>query len=151
MLLTERGKKKGKIGNGFTNRQTQTKLLSIYIFHTVVYVRVCVCVRACVCVFFFCFYLLTKQFSTQKWEIGPNSKLRPIICIASQETINRNSLFVHQCRLFNKLVNFFFLFARSVISYLCPLATVTLAWVAEYISTFIAILHKYISFFPAGQ
>ena len=151
MLLTERGKKKGKIGNGFTNRQTQTKLLSIYIFHTVVYVRVCVCVRACVCVFFFCFYLLTKQFSTQKWEIGPNSKLRPIICIASQETINRNSLFVHQCRLFNKLVNFFFLFARSVISYLCPLATVTLAWVAEYISTFIAIFHKYISFFPAGQ
>ena len=125
MLLTERGKKKGKIGNGFTNRQTQTKLLSIYIFHTVVYVRVCACV--CVCVFFFCFYLLTKQFSTQKWEIGPNSKLRPIICIASQETINRNSLFVHQCRLFNKLVNFFFLFARSVISYLCPLATVTLA------------------------
>ena len=147
MLLTERGKKKGKIGNGFTNRQTQTKLLSIYIFHTVV----CACVRVCVCVFFFCFYSLTKQFSTQKWEIGPNSKLRPIICIASQETINRNSLFVHQCRLFNKLVNFFFLFARSVISYLCPLATVTLAWVAEYISTFIAIFHKYISFFPAGQ
>ena len=142
MLLTERGKKKGKIGNGFTNRQTQTKLLSIYIFHTVVYVCMCV---------FFCFYLLTKQFSTQKWEIGPNSKLRPIICIASQETINWNSLFVHQCRLFNKLVNFFFLFARSVISYLCPLATVTLAWVPKYISTFIAIFHKYISFFPAGQ
>ena len=29
----------------------------------------------CVCVCFF--YLLTKQFSTQKWEIGPNSKTTP--------------------------------------------------------------------------
>ena len=81
-------------------------------FFTQLCMRVCACVCVRVCVFFFFrFYLLTKQFSTQKWEIGPNSKLRPIICIASQETINRNSLFVPQYRLFNKLVNFFSLCA----------------------------------------
>ena len=50
------------------NRQTQTKLLLfIYIFPETN--------MLCVCVFFF--YLLTKQFSTQKWEIGPNSKTTP--------------------------------------------------------------------------
>ena len=37
-------------------------------------------------------------------------------------------------------------FTRSVFSYLCPRATVTLSWVAEYIPTFVAIFHKYISF-----
>ena len=64
------------------NRQTQTKLLLfIYIFPETNVLCVCACVCVCVCFF----YLLTKQFSTQKWEIGPNSKTTgPIICIASQ-------------------------------------------------------------------
>ena len=92
-------RRKVKSGMALQNRQTQTKLLLfIYIFPETNVLCVCVCF----------FYLLTKQFSTQKWEIGPNSKTTgPIICIASQETINRNSLFVPQYRLFNKLVNFF--------------------------------------------
>ena len=31
-------------------------------------------------------------------------------------------------------------------SYLCPRATVTLSWIAEYIPTFVVIFHKYTSF-----
>ena len=42
-------------------------------------------------------------------------------------------------------------FTRSVFSYLCPRATVTLSWVAEYIPTFVAIFHKYISFCRLGS
>ena len=99
MLLTERGKKKGKIGNGFTKSADSNQVAVVYLHFSRNKYVMCVC---------FFFYLLTKQFSTQKWEIGPNSKTTgPIICIASQETINRNSLFVPQYRLFNKLVNFF--------------------------------------------
>ena len=41
-------------------------------------------------------------------------------------------------------------FTRPVFSYLCPRATVRLSWVAEYISTFVAFFHKYISRF-AGR
>ena len=125
------------------NRQTQTKLLLfIYIFPETNLLCVCVCVL---------FLLINKNSSVLKsGKQVQTVKLRTIICIAFQETINRNSLFVPQCRLFNKLVNFF-LFARSVFSYLCPRATVTVALVAEYIPTFIAIFHKYISFFRLGS
>ena len=40
---------------------------------------------------------------------------------------------------------------RSVFSYLCPRTTVTLSWVAKYVPTFVAIFHKYISFFRLGS
>ena len=39
---------------------------------------------------------------------------------------------------------------RSVFSYLCPRVAVTFSWVADYILTFVAIFHKYISFFQLG-
>ena len=39
----------------------------------------------------------------------------------------------------------------SVFSYLCPRATVTLSWIAEYIPNFVAIFHKYISFSLLGS
>ena len=42
-------------------------------------------------------------------------------------------------------------FTRSLFSYLCPRATVTLSWVPEYISTFLAIFHKYTSFYRLGS
>ena len=81
MLLTERGKKKGKIGNGFTKSADSNQVAVVYLHFSRNKRVVCAC--ACVCVCFF--YLLTKQFSTQKWEIGPNSKTTgPIICITSQ-------------------------------------------------------------------
>ena len=89
------------------NRQTQTKLLLfIYIFPETNVLCVCVCVL---------FLLINKNSSVLKsGKQVQTVKLRPIICIASQETINRNSLFVPQYRLFNKLVNFFSLCAVRI-------------------------------------
>ena len=42
-------------------------------------------------------------------------------------------------------------FTRPVFPYLCPRATVTLSWIAEYMPNFVAIFHKYISFFRLGS
>ena len=52
----------------------------------------------------------------------------------------------------NNLITIWLVFStRSVFSYLCPRVTVTFSWVADYILTFVAIFHKYISFFQLGS
>ena len=52
MLLTERGKKKGKIGNGFTKSADSNQVAAVYLhFPETNVLCVCACVCVCVCAF----------------------------------------------------------------------------------------------------